>query len=116
MLSTNTAVLKYSSSKNTLTRFQVGRDAGAGRCHERESDRLQATCGLTKDWYPIKFLGLIGVDIAGTVVKIGPGVEGFSVGDRVFAMADDWESFAIVDGLLVTGQNPASSTSAARAL
>jgi NADPH:quinone reductase-like Zn-dependent oxidoreductase len=45
--------------------------------------------GLTKDFYPIKFPGLIGVDIAGTVVKIGPGVEGFSVGDQVFAMADD---------------------------
>jgi NADPH:quinone reductase-like Zn-dependent oxidoreductase len=44
--------------------------------------------GLTKDFYPIKFPGLIGVDIAGTVVKIGPGVEGFSVGDQVFAMAD----------------------------
>jgi D-arabinose 1-dehydrogenase-like Zn-dependent alcohol dehydrogenase len=41
--------------------------------------------GLTKDFYPIKFPGLIGVDIAGTVVKIGLGVEGFSVGDQVFA-------------------------------
>jgi NADPH:quinone reductase-like Zn-dependent oxidoreductase len=45
--------------------------------------------GLTKDFYPITFPGLIGVDIAGTVVKIGSGVEGFSVGDRVFAMADN---------------------------
>ena len=27
--------------------------------------------------------------MAGTVVKIGPGVEGFSVGDQVFAMADN---------------------------
>jgi NADPH:quinone reductase-like Zn-dependent oxidoreductase len=45
--------------------------------------------GLTKDFYPIKFPGLIGVDIAGTVVKMGSGVEGFSVGDRVFAMADN---------------------------
>jgi NADPH:quinone reductase-like Zn-dependent oxidoreductase len=35
------------------------------------------------------FPGLIGVDIAGTVVKIGPGVEGFSAGDQVFAMADN---------------------------
>jgi NADPH:quinone reductase-like Zn-dependent oxidoreductase len=45
--------------------------------------------GLTKDWYPMKFPGLIGVDVAGTVVKIGTGVEGFHVGDKVFAMADD---------------------------
>src|SRR6202795_1673554 len=45
--------------------------------------------GLTKDFYPIQFPGLIGVDIAGTVVKVGPGVEGFSVGDKVFAMADN---------------------------
>jgi len=45
--------------------------------------------GLTKDFYPIKFPGLIGVDIAGTAVKLGPGVEGFSVGDQVFAMADN---------------------------
>jgi len=45
--------------------------------------------GLTKDFYPLKFPGLIGVDMAGTVVKIGEGVEGFSVGDQVFAMADD---------------------------
>lgn len=45
--------------------------------------------GLTKDFYPIRFPGLIGVDIAGTVVKIGPGVEGFSIGDQVFTMADN---------------------------
>src|SRR5271154_6954283 len=45
--------------------------------------------GLTKDFYPMQFPSLIGVDIAGTVVQIGPGVEGFSVGDQVFAMADN---------------------------
>ena len=45
--------------------------------------------GLTKAFYPIKFPGLMGVDIAGTVVKVGPGVEGFSAGDQVFAMAAD---------------------------
>lgn len=45
--------------------------------------------GLTQDFYPMKFPSLIGVDVAGTVVKIGPGVEDFSVGDQVFAMADN---------------------------
>jgi NADPH:quinone reductase-like Zn-dependent oxidoreductase len=45
--------------------------------------------GLTKDFYPMTFPGLIGVDISGTVVKIGPEVEDFSVGDQVFAMADN---------------------------
>ena len=45
--------------------------------------------GLTKDFYPIQFPGLIGVDIAGTVVQLGPGAKDFSVGDRVFAMADN---------------------------
>jgi len=45
--------------------------------------------GLTKDFYPMQFPGLIGVDVAGTVVKLGPGAEGFSMGDQVFAMADN---------------------------
>ena len=45
--------------------------------------------GLTQDFYPMQFPGLIGVDMAGTVVKIGQGVEGFSAGDQVFAMADN---------------------------
>src|SRR6202050_4352205 len=45
--------------------------------------------GLTKDFYPMKFPGLIGVDMARTVEKVGPGVEGFSAGDEVFAMADN---------------------------
>ena len=45
--------------------------------------------GLTKDFYPMKFPGLIGVDMSGTVVKVGQGVEGFYAGDEVFAMADN---------------------------
>jgi NADPH:quinone reductase-like Zn-dependent oxidoreductase len=45
--------------------------------------------GLTKDFYPLNFPALIGTDLSGTVVKLGPGVEGFSVGDQVFAMADN---------------------------
>jgi putative intracellular protease/amidase len=36
--------------------------------------------------------------------------------DARYEKAPDWESFAIVDGRIVTGQNPASSTAAAQAL
>jgi NADPH:quinone reductase-like Zn-dependent oxidoreductase len=50
---------------------------------------IKRRAGLTKDFYPLHFPGLIGVDMSGTVVKLGPGVDGFSVGDRVFAMADN---------------------------
>src|SRR6202042_1671998 len=45
--------------------------------------------GLTKDFYPLQFPGLIGVDMSGTVVKVGADVEAFTAGDRVFAMADN---------------------------
>jgi NADPH:quinone reductase-like Zn-dependent oxidoreductase len=45
--------------------------------------------GLTKDFYPMQFPSLIGVDVSGTVVKVGPGVEAFTAGNRVFAMADN---------------------------
>jgi len=45
--------------------------------------------GLTKDFYPIQFPGLIGVDMSGTVAKVGPGVETFTAGNQVFAMADN---------------------------
>jgi NADPH:quinone reductase-like Zn-dependent oxidoreductase len=45
--------------------------------------------GLTTDFYPMQFPGLIGIDMAGTVAVVGPGAKGFSVGDRVFAMVDN---------------------------
>lgn len=44
--------------------------------------------GATKDFAPIKFPGIVGVDLSGAVFQLGPGVEGFSVGDQVFGMAD----------------------------
>ena len=34
----------------------------------------------------------------------------------IFEKRADWQPFSVVDGRLVTGQNPASSTSAAQAL
>ncbi|HEX4006364.1 MAG TPA: NADP-dependent oxidoreductase [Acidobacteriaceae bacterium] len=45
--------------------------------------------GLTTDFYPLTFPGLIGIDVAGTAVGLGPGVTDFAVGDPVFAMADN---------------------------
>jgi NADPH:quinone reductase-like Zn-dependent oxidoreductase len=50
---------------------------------------IKRRSGLTKDFYPMTFPSLIGVDISGTVIKLGPEVEGFAVGDQVFAMADN---------------------------
>ena len=37
----------------------------------------------------MQFPSLIGVDMAGTVVEVGPGVVTFTAGNRVFAMADN---------------------------
>jgi NADPH:quinone reductase-like Zn-dependent oxidoreductase len=58
--------------------------------------------GLMKDSDPIQFPGVIGTDISGTVVKLGPGVEGFSVGDQVFAMADNtYAEFCVVKAAIL---------------
>jgi NADPH:quinone reductase-like Zn-dependent oxidoreductase len=62
--------------------------------------------GLTKDFYPLHFPGLIGVDMAGTVVKIGPGVEDFSIGDQVFAMADNTYAELCVVGAAILAKIP----------
>lgn len=43
--------------------------------------------GARKDLYPIQFPGIIGVDMAGTVVKVGPAVADFAAGDQVLGMA-----------------------------
>ena len=44
--------------------------------------------GATTDFFPIKFPGVIGADLSGTVSALGPGVKGFSIGDRVFGISD----------------------------
>ncbi|MCL2430884.1 MAG: NADP-dependent oxidoreductase [Alphaproteobacteria bacterium] len=43
--------------------------------------------GLTKDWRPLQFPAVLGWDVAGSVLGLGPGVTGFAVGDRVLAWA-----------------------------
>src|SRR5260370_2335663 len=59
-----------------------------------------------KDCYPINFPGLMGVDIAGTVVTVGPGVEGFSRGDQVFAMAADTYAELCVEKAAILAKVP----------
>ena len=49
-------------------------------------DVLQRS-GATKDFFPVEFPGAIGWDVSGTLLKLGPGVGQFSVGDRVFGWA-----------------------------
>jgi len=49
---------------------------------------MKRRSGEAKAFAPITFPGVLGVDIAGTIVNCGPDVHGFSVGDRVFGMAD----------------------------
>jgi NADPH:quinone reductase-like Zn-dependent oxidoreductase len=43
--------------------------------------------GLTKHWNPLQFPAVLGWDLAGSVVRVGPGVSGFAAGDRVLAWA-----------------------------
>jgi NADPH:quinone reductase-like Zn-dependent oxidoreductase len=43
--------------------------------------------GATKDWRPVVFPGVLGWDLAGTVVALGDGVRDLRIGDRVFAWA-----------------------------
>lgn len=43
--------------------------------------------GAMKDIFPLQFPAILGTDVSGTVLKVGSGAEGVSVGDKVFAMA-----------------------------
>src|SRR5260221_8503596 len=49
---------------------------------------MKRRSGEAKAFAPISFPGILGVDVAGTVISCGPDVKGFSAGDRVFGMAD----------------------------
>jgi NADPH:quinone reductase-like Zn-dependent oxidoreductase len=48
---------------------------------------IMERAGLTKDFNPIKLPYVPGWDLSGTVVRVGPGVDGVSAGDKVLAWA-----------------------------
>jgi NADPH:quinone reductase-like Zn-dependent oxidoreductase len=48
---------------------------------------LKQRSGATRAYFPLDFPNVIGWDVSGTVVELGPDVSDFAVGDRVFAWA-----------------------------
>jgi len=48
---------------------------------------LARRSGAAKGFFPVQFPGIIGADLSGTVLEVGPGVDTFSIGDQVFGMA-----------------------------
>ena len=46
---------------------------------------LKMRSGAVKEYFPIAFPGVLGLDLSGTVLAISPGVKSFQVGDKVFA-------------------------------
>jgi NADPH:quinone reductase-like Zn-dependent oxidoreductase len=48
---------------------------------------LKQRAGATRAYFPLEFPNVIGWDVSGTVMKLGPDVCEFAVGDRVFAWA-----------------------------
>jgi NADPH:quinone reductase-like Zn-dependent oxidoreductase len=48
---------------------------------------IKIRSGAVKDWAPIEFPAILGLDVSGTVTAVGAGVQSFMVGDKVFAQA-----------------------------
>jgi NADPH:quinone reductase-like Zn-dependent oxidoreductase len=48
---------------------------------------MKIRSGAVKDWVPLEFPAILGLDVSGTVTAVGAGVTSFTVGDKVFAQA-----------------------------
>ena len=69
---------------------------------------LGVAAGFMKDYMPYEFPAVIGSDVTGTIESVGDGVEGFSVGDRVFGMMG--MKGAIHDGSFAERANPQAAS------
>ncbi|MGD0731921.1 MAG: NADP-dependent oxidoreductase [Terracidiphilus sp.] len=99
------AIVVYEYGRPEVLKFEEYPDPTAGRgevlvrvaAASVNPIDCKRRAGLTKDFYPMHFPSLIGIDMSGTVEKVGPGVEAFTAGDRVFAMADNtYAQFCVV--------------------
>jgi NADPH:quinone reductase-like Zn-dependent oxidoreductase len=72
---------------------------------------IGVAAGFMKDFLPYVFPAVIGSDLAGTIAGLGEGVEGFSVGERIFGMMG--MKGAIHDGSFAEFANPQEGSLAA---
>jgi NADPH:quinone reductase-like Zn-dependent oxidoreductase len=48
---------------------------------------IKQRSGIYKDYAPLKFPAILGIDVSGTIVEVSPGVDEWKVGDQVFAQS-----------------------------
>jgi NADPH:quinone reductase-like Zn-dependent oxidoreductase len=48
---------------------------------------LKMRSGAVKDYFPVIFPGILGLDVSGIISAVGSGVKSFSIGEKVFAHA-----------------------------
>jgi NADPH2:quinone reductase len=65
---------------------------------------VSVAAGFMQQYMPYEFPAVIGNDVAGTVEALGTGVDGFSIGDRVFGTVG--QKAAIHDGSIAELANP----------